>query len=144
MKRLFLLAALTATVTLSGCLPEQWATNNNNRDYRYEDGRTPPPPPDNRYDNRGGYGYDNRGGYGYDSRGGYGYDNRGGYGYDNRGGYGRYNGRPAIGTEVGQLPGSARRVVSDGQELYISNGVMYQPIRSRAGVVYRVVGYSDY
>ena len=132
MKKILLLVAMALTMALTSCLGEQWLTNND--DYRYDNryGNNPPPPPpgDNRYDNRYGHGgyYDNRGGY---------YDNRG------RGGY-NYNGRPAIGTEVSQLPNSARRVVSGGQELYIYNGVMYQPSRSRAGVVYRVVGYSDY
>ena len=129
MKKLIFLMGLAATMTLSSCLPERWATESNTRDYRYDNRQNPPPPPprDNRYDNR----YDNRGGgYGYDSR----YDNRNYRGYQ----------RPPIGTEVTQLPGSARRVVSNGQEIYICNGVMYQPSRSRMGVVYRVVGYSDY
>ena len=152
---------MSLTLALTGCLGEQWLTNNND-DYSYNgqygNNLPPPPPGDNRNgnyngnnppppppgDNRGNNGYyDNRGNNGY-------YDNRGNNGYyDNRGNNGRggnyyYNNRPAMGTEVSQLPSSARRIISGGQELYVYNGVMYQPVRSRAGVTYRVVGYSDY
>ncbi len=138
MKKLFTVLALATGLMLTGCISDRWLNSdtgyrNDNTGYSQD---PPPPPPGDKQnqptppDNRGGYnnGYSNNGGY----------YNGGNYN-DNR-----YRNRPAIGTSVVTLPGNARRITSGGNELYVCNGVMYQPVRSRNGVSYRVVGYQDY
>ena len=129
MRKIILLCTLAAAMTLTSCISDRWL--NSDSGYRTDNRQNPPPPPrDDRYGNYNNNGYYNNGSYYSNDR----------Y-YNNNS---RYRNRPAIGTSVLTLPGNAQRITSGGNELYVCNGVLYQPVRSRNGVSYRVVGYRDY